>query len=87
MIAIAVTALFTVATIVALGVTASSLRRACSAYGELRNALADCGTRQEVTVTIRAPAREAAQPRLRPMVAVRRVSRAAAPRPARRAAA
>ena len=87
MIAIAVTALFAVATIVALGVTASSLRRACSVYGELQRALADCDTRQMVSVTLKAAGRTTAQPRLRSAVTVRRVSRAAAVRPAQRAAA
>ena len=77
MIAIAVSALFAIATFIALSVTTSSLHRAWCAYGELRQALALCETRQDVIVKMKAVERPARQPRLRPAPSVRRVSRPA----------
>ncbi|MDD3799480.1 MAG: hypothetical protein PHE36_09925 [Novosphingobium sp.] len=70
MIAIAVTVLFTVATLVAVTVSASSLRRAWSAYGELSRALARCETSQEVFVRMEAP--EHPTPALRLVSSARR---------------
>lgn len=87
MIAFAVTALFTIATFVALSVNAASLRRAWLAYGELRHALAICETSQAAVVTVKSMEQVVHQPKLRPTTPARRVSRPVPPQYARRAAA
>lgn len=87
MIAFAVTALFTIATFVALIVNATSLRRAWLAYGELRHALAVCETSQAAVVTVKSMEQVVRQPKLRPTTPSRRVSRPVPQQYAQRAAA
>ena len=85
MIAVAVTVLFAIATLVAVSVNISSLRRAVAAYGDLRRALASCAAAQDVFIRMENTGRPA--PHLRVVSPARRPLRQPVPLNGLRAAA